>query len=173
MLNTILKNTKMKKAQMKMGENIAILLIFFIIMGIVIIFYGAFKIGDIQETQREQYEKEAIRVALVATYLPELACTDDNHIVENCFDLEKVLILADLVNSTDDYLLLYQSEFKYSKISFDIIYPQKVEDIIIYDRPAANFTDMIPTYIPVSIRDPKAPFGQQYSFGMLEVGVYR
>jgi len=134
---------------------------------------GAFKIGDIQETQTEQFEKEAIRVALVTTYLPELACTDDNHIVENCFDFEKVKILSELVGSTDDYLLLYQNEFKYSRVKFDIIYPEKMTDIIIYDRPIENFTDLIPTYIPVSIRDPTKPFGQQYHYGMLEVGVYR
>ena len=163
----------MKKAQMKMGENIAILLVFFIILGIVIIFYGVFKIGEVQETQREQFEKEAIRVALVTTYLPELACTDDNHIVENCFDLEKVKILSELVTSNDEYLLLYQSEFKSSKVSFDVIFPVPMTNLTIYDRPPANFTDMIPTFIPVAIRDPKAPFGQQYSFGLLTVGVYR
>ncbi len=163
----------MKQAQMKMGENIAILLIFFIILGIVIIFYGVFTFGEIKETQREQFEKEAIRVALVTTYLPELACTDDNHIVENCFDIKKVLILEDLINNNNEYFLLYQNEFKNSKVSFDVIFPEAQTNITIYDRPPANFTDMIPTFIPVAIRDPTRLFGQQYSFGILTVGVYR
>lgn len=163
----------MKKAQMKMGENIAILLIFFIILGVVIIFYGVFKIGEVQETQREQFEKEAIRVALTATYLPELACTDDNHIVENCFDLEKALIMKDLINTSDEYFLLYQNEFMNSKVSFEIIFPEPTGERIIYNHPPANFTDMIPTFIPIAIKDPKRPFGQQYSYGLLTVGVYR
>ena len=172
-----------------MGENIAILLVFFIILGIVIIFYGAYKVGDIQETQREQFEKEAIRVALITTYLPELACTDDNHLVENCFDIEKMEILSELVTTSDEYLLLYQNEFKNSKIYIDLIYPgmfkvrpgdnpmvgnlQRGGTFVIYDRPVANYTDIIPTFVPVAIRDPKRPFGQQYSFGMLTVEVYR
>jgi len=165
----------MKKAQLKMAENIAVLLIFFIIIAFGLIFYGVFQAGSIRESQREVFDREAVRIALTASYFPELMCTEDNHITENCMDMEKVHALSErgAPGSVDrDMFLFYESEFRDSKIIVQEVFPSD-SYWVIYDNAPGNFTEMIPTFIPVTIKDPTRRLGKQYALGLLTVEVYR
>ncbi|MBI4150106.1 hypothetical protein HY488_01750 [Candidatus Woesearchaeota archaeon] len=172
MHDTIL--TMNQKAQMQMAETIAILLVFFVIIGLSLTYYGAFQAGSIREAQREQFEKEAIRIALVVSHLPEVACSDDNQITENCFDKLKVQSLSTLAaqGGNEEAFLFYQSEFRDSKVVIQQIFPD-VEEFVIYDNAPAEFTEMIPTFIPMTIRDPTKHLQFQNTLGLLTVEVYR
>jgi hypothetical protein len=157
-----------------MAETIAILLVFFIILGLSLTFYGAFQAGSIREGFREQFEKEAIRIALVVSNLPEMACTDDNQLTQNCMDKLKLQALAGLARQGGDEaaFLFYQTEFRDSKVTIQEVFPD-VEEFVIYDNAPENFTEMIPTFIPLAIKDPTRPLQAQNSLGLLTVEVYR
>jgi len=167
--------TMERKAQMQMAETIVILLIFFIIIGLALTFYGVFQAGSIREGEREQFEKEAIRVALVVSNLPEVDCSDDNQITQNCFDKLKVQTLSGLAGragGNDEAFLFYQAEFRSSKVTIQEIFPDP-EEFVIYDNAPEKFKEMIPTFIPITIRDPMRPLQMQDAFGLLTVEVYR
>lgn len=164
-----------KKAQLQMAETIVILLVFFVIIGLSLIFYGAFQTGSIQEAQKGQFEKEAIRIALLVSHLPEVACSDDNQVTENCFDKLKVQAFSSLAGQgggNEDAFLFYQTEFRDSKVIIQEIFPD-TEEFVVYDKSPENYTEMIPTFIPMAIRDPTKPLQFQNAFGVLTVEVYR
>ncbi len=160
---------------MQMAETIAILLVFFVIIGLSLIFYGGFQVGSVREAQKEQFEKEAIRIALIVSHLPEAVCSDNNQVTENCFDKLKLDALRNLASpgsGNEAAFLFYQTDFRDSKVIVQEVFPE-MEQYVIYDNAPEEFTEMIPTYIPVTISDPTQPSPSQNALGMLTVEVYR
>ncbi len=165
----------MRKAQIQMAETIAILLVFFVIIGISLAFYGVFQTSSLREVQREQFDKEAIRVALLISHLPEIACSDNNLITQNCLDKVKVQglnTLAQQRDGNDEAYLFYQTDFRNSKVTIQEVFPNN-EIIFLYDNPPVDYTEIIPTFIPVTIKDPLKSLQAQNSLGVLTVEVYR
>ena len=166
------------KAQMQMAETIAILLVFFIILGLSLMFYGGFQAGSLREAGREQFERESIRVALLVSHLPEVTCSDNNIITENCIDrvkLEALSVRADPKRGSEEVFLFYQKDFRSSMVKIEQVFPPIAGQMpfLLYNQTLENFTEMIPTFIPLTIRDPLKPAGFQNSFGLLTVEVYR
>lgn len=161
-----------------MAETIAILLVFFIILGLSLLFYGSFQAGSLREAGREQFEKETIRIALLVSHLPEVACSDNGIITENCVDrvkLEALSARADPKRGSENVFLFYQKDFRSSMVKIENVFPPVAgqKPFLLYNQTPANFTEMIPTFIPITIRDPLKPAAFQNSFGLLTVEVYR
>ncbi len=165
-----------KGGQVKFGENIAIMLVFFILLAMGLLFYGAWQRGTIKESVQEQFTKEAIRIALAISYLPEVVCSQDNYIVENCFDEYKVFSLARLIESDDETFLAYESIFHDSRVTIEKIFPLGGREIIyLYDNAPADdeFTEVIPTFVPVTLKDPARRLDEGNSVAILKVEVFR
>jgi len=170
----------MKKAQIKMGETMAILLVFFILLGLGLIFYGAVQQTSIKESGREAFQRESVKIALKTTFLPELQCSKKNFATENCMDLYKLAALSSVINPGSpnydpDLFLFYQRDFGDSVITVQEIFPSLGETYTLYKNEPPNIEDYdsIPTFIPISIRNPTKSLGSQYVFGVLNVTVFR
>jgi len=171
-----------RKAQMQMAETIAVLLVFFVILGLSLMFYGTFQAGSVREAQKEQFEKEAVRIALLVSHLPEVVCSDNNQMTENCLDRLKLEAWSNLVapsapdagpgTGDEEAFLFYQTDFRDSKVIVQEVFPE-TEQYVIYDNAPKDFKEMIPTYIPLTIRDPTRPPQSQSALGVLAVEVYR
>lgn len=157
---------------MKFGENIAIMIVFFILLAMGLLFYGAWQRGTIKESIQEQFTKEAIKIALTVSYLPEVICSQDNYVVENCFDEYKVFSLSRLIEADDESFLNYEALFHDSRITIKKIFPSR-EIIILYDKSPAEFVEIVPTYIPITLKDPRERLDQGNSIAILKVEVFR
>jgi hypothetical protein len=79
-----------KKAQVKMTETVFILLIFFILLGLGLIFYGNVQKTLIGKGIKEGFEKKAVLISQKATFMPEVQCSFKNNIIDSCYDLYKL-----------------------------------------------------------------------------------
>lgn len=156
-----------QKAQIKMAENIGVLVIFFVLIVIAIIFFIAFQSGSIQEQVSEFKTRNAVQLATKIALLPEFQCRKNNVQEDHCFDKLKLesakLTLFDIIN--EDY---YFRILGYSTIRIKSIYPNIFNEII-YNKLKPEFTNNDTFSIPISIYDPLI---NVYNYGILEVNVY-
>lgn len=156
-----------KKAQIKMGETIAILFIFFILLIIGAVFYMNIQRSSIGQDIQQAYELRAVELTQIISFLPELQCTEANVVKASCFDEHKLLALAD-VASTADGLFLYDREFGEVKIDILRVYPP-AETIHLWNKEKPDFTSAPITHVPISIFNASSG---KHSFGILEITVY-
>lgn len=160
---------KLKKSQIQIGENIAIIFIFILLVIGALVFYTRMQRADFEVKKEEDSDKEFVQIAQKVSFLPELRCSNENVPVENCFDLLKLVKFIDLV---DKNYLYYENDLKNSKITLEKIFPEPHRNWTLYDNPGDK-ESAIPAFIPVSIFDPtQGALGSHY-LGVLIVQVYR
>src|SRR3989344_750063 len=140
------------RAQLKMGESFAVLVVFFILLGIGLIFYNVLQRSNVREQQEESMDKRAIQLAQTAAFLPELQCSFAEVVQENCIDLYKLRALAALAIQ-DEFALQYRILFGNSKIVVHALYPNP-QAWEIYDAAQPGQTayrTKISTFIPVAL----------------------
>jgi len=163
---------KTKKAQIKMFETIAVLLIFFVLIAFGLIFYVRVYSGSIEETGEEYFELKAIQTAQLVSFLPELQCTSPtsmNLVDDNCFDLLKVKALTEIIENDQKLRNEYYYDiFGSSKISIEQIYPSEMSWNI-YDKSPANKKSMSSIKIPISLYNASS---KKNNFGVLNIDIY-
>lgn len=155
------------KAQVKMGETIAIMFVFFILLIVGAVFYMNLQRTTVGRDIQQSYELRAVELSQVISFLPELQCTEANVITPSCFDIDKILGLSE-VTATDKGLMLYDREFGQVRIEIDRVYPPAPK-IVLYNNTKPDFTSAPITHIPISLFN--ASSGKR-SFGVLEITVY-
>jgi len=165
---------KNKKAQIKMFETIAVLIIFFVLIGFGLIFYSRVASTSISEAGEEQFELKAIQTAQLVSFLPELQCTSStsaNIVVDDCFDVLKVEALTEVLNNPANQAIKnehYFDGFGYSKIHIEKVYPS-VSEWTVYERKKTDTRSNSSIKFPVSLYD---AVSNSYGFGILTVEVY-
>lgn len=161
-----------KKGQIKFGETIAILFIFFILLIVGFVFYARFAAVSATQDQVKAQELQSVEVGQAVSFLSELACTDYNVVESGCFDLHKVAALSELgtgPNSNPIARAYYLQTFGKARINVRQIFPPG-PDRLIYDNSASNFTSSSNNYFPIALKD---SVKDKYYFGVLEVRVFR
>ena len=158
---------KNKKAQIKMFETIAILIVFFFLVAFGMIFYSQMQKGSIKGEFQEIYELRAMNTVQLANYLPEIQCSSENIVTDNCFDIEK---LNSFENVSENNKLFYHNLFYSSNITVEQIYPPLIKKWNIYSSIPKNWNDMSKTHIPILLYD---PIERRYNTGVLHVEVYK
>ncbi|MBI4739178.1 hypothetical protein HY772_06500 [Candidatus Woesearchaeota archaeon] len=157
-----------RKSQLKMGETVAILFIFFILLTIGAVFYFNIKRASVTREGSEQFELKAVEITQSISFLPEAQCTESNVVKASCFDLYKLIALASLKNDPK-IVRTYEREFGQSALTIRQVYPPGA-NYTIYENPPPQFNDASTTNIPISLYNATA---DRYYFGVLEVKVYR
>ena len=152
-----------------MGESIAVLIIFFIIVVIGFVFYMNVLNASSEIEKEENLQLKAIEIAQMASFLPELQCSQDNVRRENCIDLLKLEAAEGLIRKNNIYHMYYNDIFESSNISIEQKFPTN-KRWILYENIPENYTNKISTFIPISIFDEK---NEQYNFAILSVKVYK
>ncbi len=92
----------MKKAQLKMMETIAIMIVFFILLALGFGFwYKMTKASAVQEEEKLSALK-IVQITQRAIFLPELQCSEKNVIRDSCFDKIKLGIFEGFDNLKKD-----------------------------------------------------------------------
>ena len=162
---------KTKKAQIKMFETIAVLLIFFVLIGFGLIFYSRIQSQGFQAKLDENFELKAIQTAQLVSFLPELQCSSDGIITDDCFDTLKVEALHEIINNSQNKDIknnYYFDVFGSSEITIEQIYPV-VDSWPIYKKIPDDYKAKSSVKIPISLYDANL---REYGFGILNIDVY-
>ena len=93
------------KAQIKVTETTAILIIFFILLIFGLVFYSHFQKRSIKAFKDDILEKQTVINAIKVAFLPELACP--NEPIGSCIDVQKMESLKTILESDKQNLLYY------------------------------------------------------------------
>ena len=156
---------KNKNAQIQMMETIAVLFIFFILVVMGFVFYAKILKGNLELQKEESVQLNAIEVAQRASSLPELQCSEDNIVSDNCIDLLKLEAASGIIQQNDVY---YYDRLLFSKITVNEIYPDDNEWNL-YSRPLEDFSNKITTSIPISLFN---PIQNKNAFGIMTVELF-
>lgn len=151
-----------------MAEGIGVLFVFFMLLVLVMVFYSRLQAGKVVEQKEEDFIKKSIEISQIVAFLPEVQCSRDNVLEDNCFDLFKIEAMKK-VNENVDSRIYYYDQFEYSNITIERIYPPG-NTIVIYDYPKPNLTGRSRIPVPITVYDPTT---REYGFGILNVDTYR
>ena len=154
-----------KKAQIQMMETLAVLLVFFVLIIIGIVFYSKVLGGNLETQKEESIQLSAIKVAQRASTLPELQCSEDNIVSDNCIDIFKLEAASGIIKQNELY---YYDRLLFSNVKVNQIYPISREWVL-YERPLEEFSNKIVTKIPISLFD---PVSNKNSFGIMNVELF-
>ncbi|MDA1196430.1 MAG: hypothetical protein O2779_00515 [Nanoarchaeota archaeon] len=154
-----------RRGQIQMGESVAILFIFFILIVFGFVFYMKILGSSAQVEFEENIQLQAIGVAQRVSFLPEVQCSRDNVRKENCIDLLKLEHLDEIVPTNQ---LHYFDLFGFSRIRVQQLFPPG-DDLAVYDNVPDTFTDKLSTFIPTSLYDPRTG---DFHLGVLVVEVF-
>ncbi|MBI5002179.1 hypothetical protein HZC31_02240 [Candidatus Woesearchaeota archaeon] len=156
-----------KKAQLKTGETIIVLIIFFILLAGGMVFYAKIQLFTGKQDLQEAQELDAIAVEQRVRHLAEIPCTVDATVVFDCYDLSKIEALQETI--ADNSLYYSSIVFKNSGVVVTSVYPTS-EEVVLYEYPyAAESSGAQPFRTPVTLYDPVT---DSYSFGYITIEVY-
>ena len=150
-----------------MGETIAVLFVFFILVIIGFIFYVKVVKNNLESQKDELLQLRSVGVVERVMFLPEVQCSEDNVIVDNCIDILKSKSASKIMKQNEIY---YYDLFEYGNISVSQIYPSEAKWTL-YSRSLDNAKTKFVTNVPISICDPevvKCSF-KKYGFGVLTI----
>ena len=164
---------KQKKAQMKMGETIAVLIVFFLLLFFGIFFYSGIEKRQATQKISEIQQKTSIDISQIVTFLPELKCTSEDISQTLCLDILKAEAFKDFSQQNSEY---YQSIFGNTKIElvkiysgFDYAQISQTNTLLIYQGTISE--NYYITFIPVSVFYP-TPYPGNTGIGMLKITTY-
>jgi hypothetical protein len=157
-----------RRAQIKMGETIAIMFIFFILLIIGAVFYMNVQRSAVKREISEAYELRSVEISQIISFLPEVQCTESNVVKASCFDLYKMIALSN-ITQTAQGLRFYSREFGTTTIRLNKLYPQPESEWVLYDNPKQEFTSAPVTNVPISLYNTTS---DKYYFGVLQITTY-
>ena len=160
-----------RKSQIQIGETIAVLAVFFILIVIGFVFYTKVFKGSVELQREESRQLKAVEIAQRASFLPEVQCSDENIVIDNCIDIYKLEAAAEGTPSIiKNNEIFYFDRLQFSDISIQKIYPGS-DSWVLYNESLGegNFTSKISTNIPIALFNPAE---KTYSFGVMKVDTF-
>lgn len=152
-----------------MGETIAVLFIFFVIVLLGFVFYVKFMQSSIEAETEEIKQDNAIKIAQRALYLPELQCSEKDITGSlSCVDILKLNAAGNADGAISRNVAHYFDKIGYCKITVDSIYPLP-NSWLLYDFDLPGFKDKTTTRIPIMILNAT---DRSYAFGVMKVEMY-
>ncbi len=94
-----------KKAQLKILESIAVLIIFFFLVGIGLKFYGNIQLQSLQQAKDDFSSNDATKISQKIAHLPELRCSLENTDQGSCIDLAQAQAWAAMQADCSDTII--------------------------------------------------------------------
>ena len=154
----------MRKSQIQMGETIAVLFVFFILVIVGFIFYVKVIKGNIESQTEELSQLRSVGIAQRVMFLPELQCSQDSIITDNCIDKLKLESAQNIMREKENELYYYDL-LEFGNVSISQIYPDE-KKWTVYSRKTEDFKNKFVTNVPIALYD---PLTRKYGFGVLTI----
>lgn len=167
------------KAQLRMGESIIVLLVFFILLTLGAVFYARINVETSAQEKNELKTVNAIKVAQEMAKMPELICTKEGVEDFDCFDKYKYKAF-EYTAKHPFHAKYYDSLFPNVNATIVELYPNKQPPITILNTVLLSTNEKTGEkellarnsqkfFIPVTIFNPIEDIS---SFGYLEIEVF-
>jgi len=160
-----------KKAQMQMGESIAIIIIVLILLIGSLTFYAKLKSASINNKKSLFQELDVVKLSQITYSLPEIQCSFAEVSDYGCVDSLKFKYLSDIINSSSNnqVYFYYRDLFGTSKIYLETI--NNSGNITYYELyyNKRNSTGNSSVFMPTIVYD---PINNTNTFGILTVVKY-
>ncbi len=156
----------MKRAQIQMAENIAVLIVLVFIIMIGVMFFTRIRQHSVKTKLTEFSELSLIKLADLISGMPEFSCSVNGVVQANCVDLLKseAFVNLSLVSLKTEY---YYNLFGKSKISFVSVFPYEYNKTV-YDSPYNN-SNALSVFVPINLYD---PINDSLNFGYIQITKY-
>ncbi len=165
-----------KKAQIRLIETVAILIVFFILLSAGIYFFFTYQRSSIIQESETIIQTDIVKKTMSLLSLPEISCSlAQADVTKGCIDYYKASKMKNIVDNNPDY---YFDILQFSTLRLKIIYPESgvpQKEILLYNRTKSNYTQKTSVPLPVSVFQPiklggdlKAP----YVYGILHLDIY-
>ncbi|MEK6828434.1 MAG: hypothetical protein AABX78_03720 [Nanoarchaeota archaeon] len=151
-----------RKSQIQIGETIAVLFVFFILIIIGFIFYVKVIKSNIELEAEELSQLRSVGISQKIMFLPEIQCSEDNIIIDNCIDILKLDSAQSIMKENEIY---YYDLLEFSDVSISQIYPNEAKWNL-YSRKIEDFNSKFVTNVPISLYDPTT---RKHGFGVLTI----
>jgi hypothetical protein len=158
----------MKKAQIRLFESMAVLVVFLLLLGIGSVFYFKLQRASIEREVIKAENLHSLQLFQRALYLPELDCSFVSVKQDNCFDVSKLHFFSSLLEG-EDYRIIYFDVFGFSKIRVRQVYPSYSGWFVLYSNVPGNYSSKLLSRSSVLLFN--ATSGS-YGFGVVEVDYY-
>lgn len=161
---------KNRKAQIKMAETMAIMIVFFFLLVFGFSFYAKIQNHYFAKEMDKQLKLKALQITQKASYLPELQCSIQNIQYDNCFDVQKAEIFYKLTHGDDGQtpnvglIADYYEIFGFSTLYIEEVYPEN-KTIYVYNQ-SLDDGDILTSMVPVSLYDGR---DNKYSIGVMYI----
>jgi hypothetical protein len=159
--------TSSRKAQIKMFETIAVLVVFFFILVFGVSFYFVLQRSSYNRQVERNAQLLSVQISQKISDLPELDCALTGIQIDNCVDKVKLEKL-DSALEDDAKQLVYFSVLGYSEIYLHTVYPE-FQKYDIYENEPGSYSSAYRNQIPVLLYD---PVESKFEFAVLEVTTY-
>ena len=156
-----------RKAQVRMGETIAILFIFFMLIVVGAVFYVKIKSVSVSRDISEFRDVRAVELSQTISFMPEFQCTEVNVVEAGCFDIYKLKAMEKVSNDSKNKAF-YLRELGQVKIEILPLYPPKAT-IVPYNNSPGNYSVASQSHVPVSLFNVTE---EKYYFGVLRITTY-
>lgn len=147
-------------------ETIAVTIVIMIMLVIGLVFWAGFGDEQAAQSQLRANQLDALTVATAATNLDELKCVRYTRPSPNCIDYDRAKVLADLIETDDNFSNYYFRFLSYATINLSVSNSEYIE---IYHRPRNQTVTSRSTIIPVLVHQIDT---DEYMFSELEVTTY-
>jgi len=154
----------MKKAQIKMLETIAVLIVFFFIIAFGLSFYARIRTINLEKEMLKAEEINSIKKANTIYFMPEIACLSSME-ETNCFDIYKLNSTRGIIKED---MAFYAEKLGSVTVRIEEIYPEK-RDWLVYNNSKNINRGKFHFEIPVKLYDPVL---KEISFGLLCLDYY-
>src|SRR3989344_4995271 len=137
-----------KKSQIQIFETIAVLVVFFILLGLGFIFYVKIIKSNVESDAAEISQSKSISIAQRVMFLPEIQCSEDNIPKEDCIDTLKLDSAISIISRPENSIYYYDL-FEFSDISIKEVYPSPGIPIILYSKTTTDYKNKFQTNVPV------------------------
>jgi len=158
----------MKKAQIRLFESMAVLVVFLLLLGIGSVVYFKFQRASIEREVMESENVRSLQLFQRALYLPELDCSFVSVQKDNCFDISKLSFFSELLKN-EEYRIGYFDIFGFSKIQVRQVYPSVSDMFVLYSNVPDNYRSKLASHSSVLLFNASSG---TYGFGVVEVDYY-
>lgn len=158
----------MKKAQIRLFESMAVLVVFLLLLGIGSVFYFKLQRASIEREIAKSENLYAMQLYQRALYLPELDCSFVSIQRDNCFDISKLRFFSELL-SREENRISYFDVFGFSKVRVRQVYPSELDWFVLYSNIPDVYSSKLSSRSSVLLFNASSG---NYGFGVVEVDYY-
>ena len=121
--------------------------------------------SNIESEKEEERQLKAIEIAQRVSFLPELQCSNNNIVDDNCIDILKLDAASNIIKNNEAY---YYNKLFFSTATIKEIYPD-YRNWAVYNRTISDYKSKITTNVPIALFDPTL---KKYHFGVMTIDVF-